>query len=244
LHDAREACLRAEPTLTVHTHLEIVPAATALVRWSGKAQLVVVGHHGLSGFTGLMVGSVCAALGERARCPVVVVRSSDSTVPAHRGPVVLGLTGSTTEDAVIDFAFAAAARSRCPLVAVRTWWSDLDEDFLGKLFDSAPGVEHPLAHVREQVSDALNSAQREHPDVPTSIRVGHDRPGPTMLEEVERSNPQLLVLATNDRGVPERLLGPTARTVLQHAACPVAIVAPARRPVTAAPLPGTIEGQL
>lgn len=244
LHDARQACLHAQPSLTVHTHLEVVPAATALVRWSAKAQLVVVGHHGVSSFTGLMVGSVCAALGERARCPVVVVRSVDSTVPTHRGPVVLGLSGSACEDSVIDFAFAAAARAHCPLVALRTWWTDLDEDFLGELFETAPEVEQQLAHVREQVSSALATARRDYPGVATSIRVVHDRLGPTLLGEVEHSHPQLLVLAANDRGVAQRLLGPTARTVLHHADCPVAIVAPARRPVTTAFLPGGVEGQL
>jgi nucleotide-binding universal stress UspA family protein len=242
LHDTRQACLHAQPSLTAHTHLEIVPAATALVRWSAKAQLVVVGHHGVSSFTGLMVGSVCAALGERARCPVVVVRSSGSMVPVHRGPVVVGLSGSAGEDTVIDFAFAAAARARCALIALRSWWTDLDEDFLGGLVESAPDVEH--RDIPEQVSAALSAAQREHPGVPTSIRVVHAPRGPTLLEEVRRSHPQLLVLAANDRGVRQGLLGPTARTMLHRAACPVAIVAPARRPVTTAALPGRIDGQL
>lgn len=242
LHDVLRACVHAQPSLTAHTHLEVVPASTALVRWSEKAQLVVVGHHGEGNFTGLMVGSVCAALGERGRCPVVVVRSPDSTIPTHRGPVVLGLGDSSCEDTAIDFAFAAAARARCPLIALRTWWTDLDEDVLGGLFASAPDAQRH--DIGEQVRAALASAQRDYPDVPTSVLVVHGRRGPTLLAEVERGHPQLLVLAANDRGVPQGLLGPTARNMLHHAECPVAIVAPARKRVSTASLPGTIEGQL
>lgn len=238
LHDISRACLRVAPSLTVRTHLEVIPASGALVRWSAKAQLVVVGHHGVSNFTGLMVGSVCASLGERAECPVVVVRSSGSAVPAHHGPVLLAVTGATGEDSVIDFAFSAAARAHRPLIAVRTWWTDLDEDFLGGLFEATSHVERQLAQVRDEVSKALEPAQRDYPDVATTIRVSHDRPGPTLLAEVDRNHSQLLVIASNDRGVPARLLGPTARTMLHHAACPVAIVAPARRAVTTAALHG------
>lgn len=242
LHDIRRACLRVAPSLTVRTHLEVVPASGALVRWSAKAQLVVVGHHGASNFTGLMVGSVCASLGERAACPVVVVRSSGSAVPAHQGPVLVGLTGSTGEDSVIDVAFSAAARAHCRLIAVRTWWTSLDEDFLDVLLGTTSDIERQLTRTRDEVSQALAPAQRDRPEVATTIRVLHARPGPTLLDEVDRNRPQLLVVASNDRGVPNRLLGPTARTMLHHAACPVAIVAPARRAVTTAALHG--EGQL
>lgn len=48
----------------------------ALVEWSGKAQLVVVGARGRDTFKGLVLGSVSQSLLYHSACPVAVVRST------------------------------------------------------------------------------------------------------------------------------------------------------------------------
>lgn len=48
--------------------------AQVLVRESGEADLLVVGHRGHGGFTGMLVGSVSMHCVSTAACPVVVVR--------------------------------------------------------------------------------------------------------------------------------------------------------------------------
>jgi nucleotide-binding universal stress UspA family protein len=225
LHDVARTCERAARTLTVHTHLEPAPAVTALVQWSAKAQLVVVGYRGASEFTGLMVGSVGTAVAERAQCPLVVVRSADNAVPAHSGPIVLGLTGSPDDGTMIDFGFAYAERARCPLIAVRNWWTELEDDFLAELFELGTEAEGPLARLRDEVSHAVARAQRNHPAVALTIRVVHARPTPTLFDEIERNRPQLVVLAAHDSETHQRFLGTTTRTLLTRADCPVGIVA-------------------
>ncbi len=61
------------PELVVHTHLVDGRPAEQLVETSGGAQLLVVGSRGHGGFTGMLIGSVSAAVMGHARCPVAVV---------------------------------------------------------------------------------------------------------------------------------------------------------------------------
>lgn len=49
----------------------------ALTHLGRQAQLVVVGHRGRGGFTGLLIGSVAAGVLHHASCPVAVVRGEE-----------------------------------------------------------------------------------------------------------------------------------------------------------------------
>lgn len=52
--------------------------AHVLLEQSTGALMLIVGSRGRGGFTGLMLGSVSAAVAEHARCPVLVVHGHES----------------------------------------------------------------------------------------------------------------------------------------------------------------------
>ncbi len=67
------------PDVEIRRKIEIgepAGAAGPLIEASKRAQLLVVGSHGRGGFAGMLLGSVGAAVVNRARIPVIVARQS------------------------------------------------------------------------------------------------------------------------------------------------------------------------
>jgi nucleotide-binding universal stress UspA family protein len=62
------------PNVGIRRRVEIGDPARWLIEASERAQLVVVGSHGCSWFRGMLLGSVGAAVVNRARIPVIVAR--------------------------------------------------------------------------------------------------------------------------------------------------------------------------
>jgi nucleotide-binding universal stress UspA family protein len=64
------------PDVGIRRKIEIGEPARSLIEASERAQLIVVGSHGRGGFAGMLLGSVGAAVVNRARIPVIVARQS------------------------------------------------------------------------------------------------------------------------------------------------------------------------
>jgi len=64
------------PDVPILRKIEVGDAASPLIEASKRAQLIVVGSHGRGGFAGMLLGSVGAAVVNRARIPVIVARQS------------------------------------------------------------------------------------------------------------------------------------------------------------------------
>ncbi|MEU0879255.1 universal stress protein [Lentzea sp. NPDC005914] len=199
------AVARSEaPDVPVEHDLRMEHPTPVLLAESARAREVVVGSHGLGGFTGALVGSTAVALSQHGECPVVVVRCPKNRTPQHEGPVVVGVDLSPESDPAIGFAFDEAAAREAPLTAA-------------------------MAHIDEQsklLSTRMSGWLEKYPDVAVEQMVVGERPIPLLLELGERAG--LLVVGSRGRGgFAGMLLGSTSQALIYHAPCPVAVVRPA-----------------
>ncbi|WP_051399738.1 universal stress protein [Haloechinothrix halophila] len=142
------------------------------------------------------------------------------TTAAH--PIVVGIDGSTSALAAVEWAAREATLRGAPLVAVRAWtyatietgWPTVpmrvsDDDIAG--------------NERRLLDESLAPWQEKYPEVAVEGRVVRGRPVRALLSE--GAHAQLLVVGSRGRGAMAGLgLGSVSQGVLHHADRPVAIV--------------------
>jgi nucleotide-binding universal stress UspA family protein len=205
------------PHLSVTTRLVDGSPGGVLVGASRDAQLLVVGHRGLGGFSGLLVGSVAAQAAGHTRCPVVVVRGD---CPPDGAPVVLGTDGSPGANRAAEVAFAQAQLRDAELILAHhqpARRSPADAIATGN-----PGF---WATVGDPAAGALGVGAR-YPDVKyrTEVVPG-DSVASGLIAFARRTSAGLLVVGSRGLGGFRGLvMGSTSRNVIEHAPCPVMVV--------------------
>ncbi|MFI1996652.1 universal stress protein [Actinoplanes sp. NPDC020271] len=104
LERAAATARQTHPSVPISARTVRALPATALAERSDHAGMIVLGTRGHSALAGL-IGSVGAAVGAHAHCPVVVIHGEVT----GDGPVVAGVDGSPLTDAVLRFAAEQAA---------------------------------------------------------------------------------------------------------------------------------------
>ncbi|GAA0250398.1 universal stress protein [Saccharothrix mutabilis subsp. mutabilis] len=224
LRQARDAARAVARDIAVTTRLAVTGPVPLLVDESGRARLVVLGSRGLSGVGGLLVGSTALALASHGRCPLVVVRDA----PAPDGPVVVGVDGSPVSEAAVAFAFEAASIRGAPLTAVMSW-----QDFMVDPGYHDRRIATDWTEVEEDerrlLAQRLAGWQEKFPDVHVDRVVRRDNAARLLVRLGEGA--RLLVVGSHGHeGFTGLLLGSTARTLVRHAPCPLAVVRPHDRP--------------
>ncbi|WP_073949137.1 universal stress protein [Streptomyces kebangsaanensis] len=239
---ARQVLSRAEervrvacPGVRLEEEQVLGPATTALLRAAGRAEVLVLGSRGLSGFTGFLVGSVALGTVARACCPVVLVRAgeeaTDEHFPAADGgastrtgyrDVVLGLDVAVPCDEVIEFAFQAARLRRARLRAVYAWQQP-------SALSLGPGeialVDDPERAEEWQgfLAAVLQVWREKYPEVEVVETVVRDKASTALVRAA--SGASLLVVGRRPSAYPAGpRTGPVAHAAVHHADCPVAVV--------------------
>jgi nucleotide-binding universal stress UspA family protein len=180
-----------------------------------------VGRRGAGTLARLLIGSTAEAITHEAETPVVVV--PDRWQPSEEGsPVVVGVDEAEESDAAIAFAATAATERKVPLRMVRCWQPP-------NIYGAAPMTDLYEVWYQESkhgLEAAAEIWRHKYPglEIHSDIRRGHAVGG--LIAAAEESTAELLVLGgrSHRRLAPMLLLGSTARGVLHHAPCPIAVV--------------------
>jgi nucleotide-binding universal stress UspA family protein len=216
LQEASEVAQKVSPGLSVQTSLLTGDASTRLIECSHDSQLLVVGHRGLGGFGGLLLGSVGVAAAVHAACPVVVVRGETD----RDGPVAVGIDGPERSRRTIDEAFAIAHRMRARVLAVHSFTIPLRQESVLSYRDHVVAAEEDA---RELVQTELAPAQAAYPDVAVDLRLGDNPPAKELVLTSERAR-LVVVGRRGGGGFTGLFLGSTSHALIHHSHCPVLIV--------------------
>ncbi|WP_354637878.1 universal stress protein [Kitasatospora camelliae] len=203
------------PDLHVVTALADGRPGQVLSRESHHAELVVLGSRGMSRLEELLSAySVTVPVTAQAHCPVAVVRAPEHTTenPPY---LVVGVDGSPSAAAAVDFAFDQAALRGAELRAVWAWQSTL----IAHLDE-----EGAIATLRRLLAETTAGRSATHPDVTVSHEVVRGHPV-EVLSEAGRHALAVVVGRRGRGGWTGMRLGSVPHGLLHRAPCPV-IVAP------------------
>lgn len=225
LAGALELVHAGHPAAEVRSYALRGSPASALAALAGDgASLLVLGHRGRGGFTGMLLGSVTLRLLARAECPVAVARG------ARRGVKDRVLVGIDVEDgasgwAPLGFAFSEAVLRGADLV-VLPMWEDLGHIYPDPMGDHTRDYLTTLdSDHHERLEAMVEPWRREYPDVVVDVAVEDGSASRGLLEA--SSYADLLVVG----GPPHRdeewmRVGGVAYALVHHAQCPVVVVPP------------------
>jgi nucleotide-binding universal stress UspA family protein len=215
---ARSAIERRAPGLEVHEVFELDDPRHVLLEMSRDAAMVVLGSRGRGKLRSLLLGSVGVALIRHAHCPVVVHRPANPGVV--RQGIVVGADGSAESLPVLEFAYREASLRDLPLTVVHCFW-DVNTSI------AAPIAVGPLpADVEAErvlLAESVAGMAEKFPDVKVQKGTAQGLPQQVLVDLGERAN--LLVVGAHQAGRVSRILyGSVSVAVVEHAACPVAVV--------------------
>jgi nucleotide-binding universal stress UspA family protein len=224
--ESRAASLR-QAGCRVETELEIGPAVStildALARW--KADVLVAGTRGLTGFKRILLGSTAARLVREAPCPVLTVHPDEAARhrPVHR----ILVPTDFSEDAKLALETAGrilgpvTEHARVTLLHVYRTTQEIVTPWPAPvLIEATRDIEADARKLLEETAAPLRELGI---DVDVLARGGY--PPEVIDEEARRIAADVIAMGTHGRSGLKRLfLGSTAERVLPAAPCPVLTV--------------------
>ncbi|NEV85196.1 universal stress protein [Streptomyces tendae] len=222
---AAERVRRYAPDLEVSTDTVPEEAVSALLAEGMRATAVVTGSRGRGELKGALLGSVSLAVAARSDCPVIVVRGDKSALSGAHERVLLGAGAPDTSREAVRFAFQAAETRGCELDVARAWrCPEYESTDVGAPAGSEHQHEERASALIDTLIDTLIAeAMTAHPSVRLH-RATVEGPARKVLVARSAAADLVVVGARRRSGHFGLQLGRVTHTLLQHAACPVAVV--------------------
>ena len=188
-----------------------------------KADLLVLGTHGRTGFERFMVGSVTEKILRKATCPVLTVPPHGEGQPPH--PVFARILGgadfSEASNHAAEYALSLAqeAKGRLTLLHVVDWMPDANFAKYPE-FDAGAYRQVIMREARRQLEGLVPEEARNwcEPD----LRISCGKPYREILRLAAEDQSDLIVLGAHGHGpINPMLFGSTAEHVVRQAPCPV-----------------------
>lgn len=192
-----------------------------------RADLLVLGTHGRSGFDRLVLGSVTEKILHKSPCPVLTVPRTIDGPALQRvtyARILCALDDARADNAAFTFAQSLARESTAELVLVHVV-EPFPEPTLAEVGLSEAARETDL--LSQQWKSALGAlaAPAQAAASPTRARVVSGKPGSEILRVAADEHADLIVLGVRGRGAVDLwVFGSTASRVVRHASCPVLTV--------------------
>jgi len=214
---ALESVRRRRPELDVEIQEPFEDARQALLDLD-HASMIVLGSRGLGSVKNLLLGSVSQAVSSRSQYPVTVVRSAEGR--DETAPVVVGVDLDGTSDAALEVGFKIASMSGRPLEAIHAWAAE--DHVIAELTEKQHAV---VTEKHERgFAEAMAGFSEKYPDVQVTTRMTEES-APTALVSASERAAHVVVGGRAPRRVP-RYFGSVARTLVEHAQCPVTVIRP------------------
>jgi nucleotide-binding universal stress UspA family protein len=191
-----------------------------------RADLLVLGTHGRSGFQRLVLGSVTEKVIRKAGCPTLVVppRAPDvpPDAPVRMTRILCPIDFSDSSMKAFEQARAMAEASNARLTAIAV--VDVAYELRDSAMFASVDVERIARETETETRRRLTElAGRGARTIETVVGVG---PVPqTVLERAAQDGTDLIVMGVHGRGALDlRLFGSTTHQVIRGATCPVLIV--------------------
>lgn len=227
LEDVCEALHRRFPRWQIESETAVGrPAEMILNRareWS--AELIVMGTHGRSALTRLMLGSVSTTVARDAPCSVRIVRG-DQTPADNHVRLLIGHDGSPEADAAVNevcrrsWPSGTEARVVCVTESLITTRAD---EFAG-IADTVRGINAEEHHWLEYLTTE-SEARLARSGLVVSALITEGDPKEALVHEARSWKATAVFVGARGIGLVERfLMGSVSAAVVTHASCTVEIV--------------------
>ena len=223
IEQAGATALNARPLAQEGRATELIVNCAAAM----KADLLVMGTHGLGGFHRLLLGSVTEKVVRTATCPVLTVPpSAPATTP---GPIVFKkilcpIDYSPSALKALEYALELGRQADgCVTVLSALEYMDPDEPCEHVDVDIRRNRQHFIGHARERLHAQIAGEPRTWCEIEEIVAV--NRAYKEILERAAAADMDLIVMgAQGSGGVELMLYGSNTQHVVRAATCPVLTV--------------------